>query len=77
MWEAREPWLIAWALVDLKKAEALFEAGLTELDGEKDVNLWNTGFFQMVEFLTTPLDRRGDALGKRSFGGFWWPAYLP
>ena len=71
----RAPWLIAWSLVDLKRAEALFEAGLTELDGAKDGHLWNTGFFEMVEFLVKSPDRRVEALGERSSGGFWWPAY--
>ena len=32
---AREPWLTAWALVDLKKAEALFEASLAALEGKR------------------------------------------
>jgi hypothetical protein len=68
----REPWLTAWALVDLKKAEALFEAGLAALEGEKEVRLWSAGFFTMVELLATPPHRREDALGKHSSGGFWW-----
>ena len=71
--DGREPWLIAWALVDLKKAEAIFEAGLTELDGAKEVDLWNAGFFPMVEFLAAPPDRREEKLGERSSGGYWWP----
>jgi hypothetical protein len=61
--------------LDLKKAEALFEAGLTELDEAREVDLWGSGLFQMVEFLTTPPDRRAEALGERSFGRFWWPPY--
>jgi hypothetical protein len=73
--DVREPWLMAWALVDLKRAKALFEAGLTALDGAKEVDLWSTGFFQMVELLVKPPHRRDDALGERSFGGFWWPVY--
>ena len=75
MWNTREPWLIAWALVDLKRAEELVEAGLKELDDAKEVHLWNTGLFQMVQFLTLPPDRRHEALGERSYGGFWWPAF--
>ena len=69
----REPWLTAWALVDLKKAEALFEASMAALEGEKEVRLWSTGFFTMVELLATPPHRREDVLGKHSSGGFWWP----
>jgi hypothetical protein len=74
-WDVREQCLIAWALVDIKKAEALFEAGLTELDGAKEIHLRNAGFFQLVEFLTMPPHRREEALGRRSSGGFWWPGY--
>jgi len=73
--DVREAWLMAWALVDLKRAEALVEARLIALDGAKEVDLWNAGFFQMVEFLLKPLHRREEALGERSSGGFWWPAY--
>jgi RNA polymerase sigma factor (sigma-70 family) len=68
--KTREQSLIAWALVDLEKAEARVDAGLSALDAAKDFDLWNTGLFQMVEFLTTPLDRRDELLGKRSAGGF-------
>ncbi len=71
----REPWLTAWALVDLKKAEALFEARLAALEGEKEVRLWRTDFLTMVELLATPPHRREDALGQRSSGGFWWPGH--
>ena len=42
------------ALIDLKKAEALFEAELVMLDAAKVVDLWNTGLFPMVELLATP-----------------------
>ncbi len=73
LWNTREPWLTAWALVDLKKAESLFEAGLAALEGEKEVRLWSAGFFPMVELLATPPHRREEALGKGSYGGFWWP----
>ena len=59
-----EPWLIAWALVDLKRAEALFEAGLAALEGAKEIDLWNSGFFQMVEFLTIPPHRREEVAGR-------------
>ena len=52
-------------------------AGLTELNGAKDGHLWNTGFFEMVEFLVKPGDRRVEALGERSSGGFGCPEYQP
>ena len=71
-WNIRVQWLMAWSLVDLKRAEALIQAGLTELDGAKDMNLGGTGIFQLVEFLLKPLDRREDVLGEHSVGGFWW-----
>jgi hypothetical protein len=74
-WSVREQWLIAWALVDIKKAEALFEAGLTALDGAKEVDLWNAGLVEMAEFLAPAPQRREEMLGERSHGGFWWPVY--
>ena len=64
-WSTREPWLIAWALVDLQKARAVFEAELASLDRQKEVNLWGTGFFEMVELLTAPPDRREEVLDQR------------
>jgi RNA polymerase sigma factor (sigma-70 family) len=73
LWNTREPWLTAWALVDLKKAEALFEAGLAAIEGENEIRVRNAGSFSMTELLATPPHRREEALGKRSFGGFWWP----
>ncbi len=73
--DVREQRLMAWALVDLKRAEALVDAGLTELDGAKEVNLWGTGIFQTVEFLLKPPHRREEVLGEHSSGGFWWPGY--
>ena len=73
LWKTREPWLTAWALVDLKKAESLFEDGLTALEGAKEVDLWNAGCFRMVELLATPPHRREEALGRGSRGGFWGP----
>jgi hypothetical protein len=40
LWNTRGPWLTAWALVDLKKTELIFEAMLTALDTAKEVNLY-------------------------------------
>ena len=72
-WSTREPWLIAWALVDLQKARAIFESALASLDQQKEVNLWGTGFFEMVEQLTAPPDRREAILDERAGGAPWRP----
>jgi hypothetical protein len=42
-WRTREAWLIAWSLVDLQKARAVFESILASLDQQKKINLWETG----------------------------------
>ena len=73
LWNTREPWLTAWALVDLKKAGSIFDAMMTALDGAKEVDLWNSGFYQMIELLAAPPDRREDILGESARGGFWQP----
>ncbi len=72
-WSVREPWLIAWSLVDLDKARAIFDAELAALDREKEVNLWSTGFLEMVELLAAPPDRREDVLDQRFGGASWRP----
>jgi hypothetical protein len=72
-WSTREPWLMAWALVDLQKARAVFESTLASLEQQKDVNLWGTGFFEMVELLTAAPDRREEILGRRASGAVWRP----
>ena len=72
-WSTREPWLIAWALVDLQKARAVFESALASLDQQKEVNLWGTGFFEAVELLTAPPDRRDAILYERASGAYWRP----
>jgi hypothetical protein len=58
---AREHLLEAWALVDLKKAESLFEAELASDDLDK-LSKQSNGFFKMVEMLATPPQRRDAAL---------------
>jgi hypothetical protein len=74
LWNTRGPWLIAWALVDLKKAQAIFEAELAALDREKkEVSLWSTGILNMVQLLIAPPDRREAVLAGRSGGGYWHP----
>jgi hypothetical protein len=72
-WSTREPWLIAWALVDLQKAAAVFESTLASLDQRKEGNLWGTGFFEMVELLTAAPDRREAILPERAGGAHWRP----
>jgi hypothetical protein len=72
-WSTRQPWLIAWALVDLQKARAVFESALASLDQQKEVNLWGAGFFQMIELLTAAPDRREAILDERAGGAHWRP----
>ena len=43
------------------------------LDRQKEVNLWGTGFFEMVELLTAPPDRREAILDERAGGAHWRP----
>jgi hypothetical protein len=71
---ARDRWLTAWALVDLKKAEALFEAELAGLEGAKELNLQFTGFFKMVEILATPPHRR-EAAVEGEYSAAWHPGH--
>ena len=75
LWNTREPWLIAWGLVDLKKGETILEAELAMLDREKskEVRLWSTGIFPVVELLIVPPEHRESVLGRRSAGGYWRP----
>ena len=72
-WSTREPWLIAWSLVDLQKARAVFESTLASLDREKEVRLWGTGLFEMVELLTASPERREAILDERTGGAHWRP----
>jgi hypothetical protein len=72
-WSTCEPWLVAWSLVDLEKAQAVFESTLKSLDQRKEVNLWGTGLFETVKVLTAPPDRREEALEERAGGASWRP----
>ncbi len=72
-WSTCEPWLIAWSLVNLEKARAVFESTLNSLDQRKQVGLWGTGIFETVEVLTAPPDRREEVLKKRAGGASWHP----
>ncbi len=71
---AGDQWLSAWALVDLKKAEAVFEAELAALENAKEVHLKHTGFFKMVEILVTP-PRHREAVVAEKFSSAWHPGY--
>jgi hypothetical protein len=73
LWQTRQSWLMAWALVDVQKAQGIFEAELTAFEQEKRRDLWNSGFFEMVEVLTSPPGRRDAVLDSRSRGGYWRP----
>ena len=66
---ASHDWLRAWALVDLEKAEALFQAQLASLEGTKDVKLEQTGFFGMTQILTQPPHRRIEAVFRMDANG--------
>jgi RNA polymerase sigma factor (sigma-70 family) len=67
-------WLMAWALVDLQKAQTIIEAELAGFDREKRRGgLGGEGFLETVELLATPTDRREAALYSRSAGGYWRP----
>jgi len=46
---------------------------LRELDHQKEVNPWASGFFEMVELLTAPPDRRKAILDARVGGPHWRP----
>jgi hypothetical protein len=66
--------LRAWALVDLEKAQSLFEAELAALESTKDLNLQSTGFFKMVEILATPPHRR-EAVVYGDYSAAWHPGH--
>ena len=67
----RGSWLTAWALVDLAKAAAIFEAELVSLDQEQKPKLGRTGFFDLVELVSAPPHRREEVVQRRSGGAFW------
>ncbi len=72
--EVRESWLTAWALVNLAKAAAIFESELASLDQGRRSRVRRTDFFEMIELLVAPADRREDVLRRRSSGAVWPPA---
>jgi RNA polymerase sigma factor (sigma-70 family) len=69
----REPWLIAWSLVDLEKAGSVVDSILAALDRQKEVDIWNSGLNETVKILTTPPGRREDELHQRPGGAGWRP----
>jgi hypothetical protein len=71
---AGQEWLRAWALVDLEKAQSLFEAELSALESTKDPNLQSTGFFKMVEVLAAPPHRR-KAVVYGDYSAAWHPGH--
>jgi hypothetical protein len=67
-------WLQAWALADLKHAEALFQTELAALTGQNNqkLDLQMTGLFKMVEVLAVPPHRRETYL-LEEIGAHWHP----
>ena len=63
---------MAWALADPSHAEQLFEAELTALEGQRNVNLQSTGLLKMVEVLVQPPHRREEFL-RSEIGATWYP----
>ncbi len=74
LWNVREPWLTAWALIDLKKAEAIFDAELAAMAGGKDADARLMGFFNVVQLLAAPPGRREAALHRGAYAGHWRPS---
>jgi RNA polymerase sigma factor (sigma-70 family) len=73
----RPSWLMAWALVDLEKAQTIFEAELAAFEREKRQGLGSEGFLETAELLIAPPDRREDVFYSRSGGGYWRPGEEP
>ena len=71
---ARGPWFSAWALVDIKKAETLFEAELADAPGHDNPNALLQGILTTAKLLATPPERRETALHDGLYAGSWRPA---
>ncbi|MFO0890256.1 MAG: carboxypeptidase-like regulatory domain-containing protein [Isosphaeraceae bacterium] len=69
-----EWWLAAWALADLKRAEALVENQLSTLGSAKEPESILRGLHRMIEVLLTPPDRREEML-RREIGASWRPGF--
>ncbi len=70
---ARRPRLLAWALLDLQKAEAAFEAEVASLDKERDPVPLIRGMLFTVDVLATPPEQREMAIKGGFYGGSWRP----
>jgi RNA polymerase sigma factor (sigma-70 family) len=70
---ARRPRLLAWALIDLEKAEAVFEAEVAGLDKERNPVPLIRGMLFTVQALATPPEQREMALKGGFYGGSWRP----
>ncbi len=71
---ARGPWLSAWSLVDIKKAETVFEAELAAAPGTDDPDALIQGILTTAKLLATPPERREIALQDGLYAGSWRPA---
>jgi RNA polymerase sigma factor (sigma-70 family) len=69
-WDVLEDWRMAWALVDLDKARALFEADLAAMDRRNEVEVY--GYLKLVEFLIAPPDRRQAVRDRNGAAGAHW-----
>ncbi len=69
---AGENWLAAWALVDLKQAEALVEADLSALQTRPEARTVHIGFLRMIDALLRPPSRREESL-RQNVGASWRP----
>ena len=73
-WDVREPWLTAWALVDLDRAEALFESAPERRPTKREKPRSGTPAFSGW---SSSWSIRPIAVIKHwasaSSGGFWWP----
>jgi RNA polymerase sigma factor (sigma-70 family) len=70
----RGRWLLASALVDLEKAETLFETELAALGEIDEPDLRFQGFVDTAKLLATPPERREAALQNGFYGDSWRPA---
>ncbi len=71
---ARRPRLLAWALLDIEKAQAVFEAEVIALDRERNPVSLIRGMLFAAEVLATPPEGREMALKGGFYGESWRPA---
>ncbi len=65
-------WLMAWALAEPTHAEQLFDAELSALESQPNVNIGSTGLLKMAEVLVQPQNRREEFL-RGEIGATWFP----